>query len=1233
MSIPRRELLLAPLLLLLALGCGAARGPIGVAAQAGSDLSAGERAYILDGDFDPAAEHLAAAVERGSPSALFLLGEILDALGRPSDALDSYEGAILAAHRGASHPDEALAAAMATVAIRNRVPGLRPRIENLLDELERRPGKLPPAAWYQLKNLSYALARRADPDENPRVGLDDTGSLSRWRIAGPAGPLVWETYDELVEDLQRWTAVVDLGPGRGRRATETVDSDGHTVEAALGELALPGVSRARTTVVLDSSATVHFRLETGGAALLLAAGIPIGERDPRLERPPSVQWFAAELPAGSTRIELLLADSQQAPWFSLVALTGDGQPAAVEHSPAIAASAASVVPIEARPARASRPATSLARLRAALWRDDFASARDLLDDLGCDESSPVALVAVSEMARADSSIPGEIGLDRARRAMSRALEAEPRLWRARLFLARLVASDGRVEDSFRMVERGLELDPDEPEIPTRLASLAAALGWEPELADAVGRIDAQLPGECPALVWKLSLARRRQRFERARELAGDIAACEAGSPALAEELLRAGLYEEAIEERRRLSRRSPDDGLAALDLAGAAVAAGDLELAQKAARRSRELDPASPEPLLLRSDALAAAGDEERALDLLVEARSARQGPHPILDRRIAALSGELLYSELRVDGAAVIESFLESGVEYETSAVWVLDRAVHLLERDGSRTEIVHSIARVQSDEALEEHGELELPESSVLLTARTVKPGGRFVEPERIANKSSLSMPELEPGDFVEVEYAAFHPPSQVFPGGFDTARFYFADFDTAFHRSEMILVAPAEVEVLLDPRGDCPDPERRTAGGLRISSWRVRGRLPRNREPSAPDPAEHLPSIRAAADASWEALAARIRDMCAELDRPSESIRSALDEALHGLPRTTSVEKKARAIYGWVMENIEDEGGLFEEAAHVIARRFGDRTRAAIALLRAAGLDARLAFGVSAGQDETPGSLPDFDVIDHPLLLVEGERWVHLGRDGAPYGYLPPCLRNRPALLVADAGWKKTDGGTTPRDEQLIDLELEVGHDGSVAGHVSERLSGTPAADWRSQLRRLADDELETRFQESYLSSAVPSASLESLEIEGLDDPESPLVLRYSFSAERLARSSGEDLELEIPFGMEISRGIGGLPVRASPLVLCSHMRRELRARVLLPPGAVTDLPEDESAEGRWGRIARRASREQDAISLEVETLLDVERVSPRDYPTFLDFAGRVDEISDVRPTISLLEPPTI
>lgn len=1229
----RRDLLLAPLGMMLALGCGAARGPLDSAAEAGSDLSAGEKAYIFDGDFDLAAEHLAAAAERGSPPALFLLGDLLDAVGRPREALDAYQGAILAAHRGTSHPDEALAAAMAIVAIRNRVPDFRSRIENLLGVLDRHPGKLPPAAWYQLDNLFYALARRSEPGGNPQLGLDETGCLSRWKIAGPAGPLVWETYDRLKDDLPSWTEIVDLGPGRGRRATESVESNGHTVEVALGELPLPGVSRARTTVVLDGPATVHFRLETGGAALLLAAGIPIGERDPRVERPPSAEWFAAELPAGSTRIELLLADSRQPPWFSLVALAADGRPAAVEHSPAIAASAAAVVPIEARPGEASRPATALARLRAALWRDDFAAARDLLGDLGGVDSSPVALVAESEIARADSSIPGEIGLDRARRAMSRALEAEPRLWRARLFLARLVASEGRAEDSFRMVERGLELNPDEAEIPQRLASLAVALGWEPELAGAVDRIAARLPGECPSLFWKLALARRRQRFEHARALAGEISACEAGSPALAEELLRAGLYDQAIEERRRLSRRSPGDGTAALELADAAVAAAHLDLAQKAARRSHGIDPASLEPLLLRTDALAADGDGKRALRMLVEARSARQGPHPILDRRIAALSEKPLYSELRVDGAGAIESFLESGVEYGTTAVWVLDRAVHLVERDGSRTEIVHSIARVRNDEALEEHGELQLPESSVLLTARTVKPDGRFVEPQRIANKRSLSMPELEPGDFVEVEYAVFHPPSQVFPGGFDTARFYFADFDTAFHRSEMILVAPEEMRVLLDPRGDCPDPERRTAGGLSISSWRARGRLPHNREPSAPDPAENLPSIRAASGAIWEALAARVRDMCAELNRPSESIRSALDEALHGLPRNASGEERAQAIYAWVMENVENEVGLFEEAAQVVARRSGARTRAAIAMLQSAGLEARLAFAIGAGQDETRGSLPDFEVIEHPLLLVGDERWVHLGRDGAPYGYLPPCLRDRPALLVADAGWEKTTGGTTPRDEQLIDLELEVGRDGSVKGRAVERLSGTPAADWRSRLRRLADDELETRFQESYLSSAVTNASLESLEIEGLDDPESSLVLRYSFSAERLTRPSEEGLELEIPFAMEISRGIGGLPVRASPLVLCSHMRRELTARVLLPPRAVAKLPEDESLEGRWGRITRSASKEKDAIDLEVKTLLDIERVSPRDYPAFLDFAVKADEISEVRPTISLEKRSTI
>ena len=84
-----------------------------------------------------------------------------------------------------------------------------------------------------------------------------------------------------------------------------------------------------------------------------------------------------------------------------------------------------------------------------------------------------------------------------------------------------------------------------------------------------------------------------------------------------------------------------------------------------------------------------------------------------------------------------------------------ILDRTVMRVFPTGARLTLTHNIIRVQNKDGIDKWGEVAIPESADVLLLRNVKADGTTRDPEEIAEKQSVSVPDLEPGDFVEFEY----------------------------------------------------------------------------------------------------------------------------------------------------------------------------------------------------------------------------------------------------------------------------------------------------------------------------------------------------------------------------------------------------------------------------------------------------------------------------------------------
>ncbi|MDJ0761417.1 MAG: tetratricopeptide repeat protein [Myxococcota bacterium] len=1216
--------LFLPFLVITGMGCAAHRHELG---HATPEFKAIETTYFAATDTENAGQLLetAAANAPESPEVAFLLADHLDLMGAPKQALEYYFRVIQLCHAHGHARNEAVAAAMGIVAIRDRVAGFKAAFKGLLTALKGTPGGLPLEAWYQLQLLNFGLARRGHDREKAAHALKHTGCLVNWQVAGPFGPWTWAAFDTATPaDLFGASGMgPDLGPGRGLSEVRNVRANTCVIAPQHPAIPVDGVTISQTVLALERPQTVHFRLQTVNGAAVFVGGEEIFRRDPRKGWPSRVAWINVMLPAGATAITTVIAATATTPGFSLAAFTSAGTALLHATDPAALAPGTPLLPPEQAALSASGGLSSkYAALKVALWWDDIEGAIAIAGDIErlAGVRTPVLLAALAEATSVDPSLPGDVAYERARAIEAASLALAPRLWRSRIHLSDRALGDEKTEQAIDLLTAGIALTPDEPEIHQALVAAFAAQGWIAEARAALAALTRLVPDTCHTIGWHLILARQSNRLAESARLAQQLGACNAASPEVAAQLDLSESWNDALKERNRLARLEPLLASPTLDVFYAAMAMSNLDTARSALAAALEISPADPSVRLMLADALWASGKKRTAADLLEQGHHMSYAPEPELIKALFAIDGQGLFSEHRVHGLEAIEMYNAAAPAYDTAAVYVLDRAVYAIRENGSGIAIIHAITHLKTDEAIEANGEFTLPSNALLLNARTLKSDGRILEPTAVQGKPSFSLPDLEPGDFIETEYALFIHPNRIYPGGFDTDRFYFRDFDTAFHRSEMIVSAPKEMAVVADPRGPCPRMIERSMGDRKILIWRTRSSLPAADEPLSPAPVEFLPSIRVTANATWDMIFERMRDLLADKIALSRHIADAVDLATGGIS-VKHQHDRMRAIYNWVMENIEPGDDRFESASHIIARRSGNRARAFAAMSDAAGYRSRLAIVKPHGADDAIPKTPEYRDYSDLLVHVSDHGWITLDIDRAPLGYLPPDLRYRPVRFIDTGKADSTNGGRLPRDTQHIKMKWIISSDGRATGEIQETLSGSQAIEWRDGFEAISSSDRAQFFMEHQLSSELNGAHLTQFDIEHLADPDQPLVLSYRVEMARFTVADGNADRITMPFPMTLSRQIGGLRTRTTPLVVAAWLDRTVDAVIEIerPCQPAQFEPGTETTQSPWGHIKRTQQRQGQTLRISYTTHLNADRISPQTYPAFLSFARQLDSIS--------------
>lgn len=278
-----------------------------------------------------------------------------------------------------------------------------------------------------------------------------------------------------------------------------------------------------------------------------------------------------------------------------------------------------------------------------------------------------------------------------------------------------------------------------------------------------------------------------------------------------------------------------------------------------------------------------------------------------------------------------------------------------------------------------------------------------------------------------------------------------------------------------------------------------------------------------------------------------RLAEGRRQATPEIQQKVAQLTAGQAtlldKMRALAAFVQRDIryvaiEIGVGGFQPhpAQEIFSNRYGDcKDKATLlaGMLEEIGIESHYVF-INTERGVVDPSYPPSLSFDHVILgirlpdEVPGEslyaviKHPKLGRvlffdptdDITPLGQLPYYLQANYGLLASADGGELVKLPLLPPtvNRLLRTAHLTLTASGALAGQVEEVRWGSPASERRSSLLNTPAAD-RRKVLENFLAGFLPGFTLQTAEVENLDDFDKNLVLRYRFLAQNYAKTAGD------------------------------------------------------------------------------------------------------------------------
>jgi hypothetical protein len=1026
-------------------------------------------------------------------------------------------------------------------------------------------------------NLRLALVAAA-MDGQLKIDLDQAahsaGLLTRWRIAGPFG-----NYSN-VDFERRWPPEID-------QLSQQQYAPSFAIERFWfrdGMLSLPeyfpqrGVFYAASDLNIPSAKASQLEVLSAGSYAVFIDGRQALLQDSRYSAGPTRNSAIVRLRPGHHRI--------------LIKFTPDAAPLSIAVHPQF-------VYVHKKTSLPSPMAHYIASLTA-YFRGDFVAMDRMLQ--ANSETNP----ALAQYLHALLYSAAEEHSPRANAAWKALAAAQPSALLARLKSAEAVLARGQTQaDDARQDVRSVLAERPESESALQLVfNLSRAQTEAPAL---LARL-LELHPSCVRLAEAVKFLSSTAEQDKAGQLEQQLSTCSPESLQYARTLAEAGRHSAAAAWLQQIVTRNRFHRAARRLLVEELVLSNQQSAAALQAKQLHNLAPNSRSYARLAEDPSSAQDSRSPRADGFT--RSAE------------------FYVPYRRDGLALVRQTAQRSFSGGSVVVLLSDKVVNV-KQDGAVSIYVHRIIRPLNKDGISHYGEIALPRSADLLELRTIKASGQVIEPEPAQQKSTISMPALEPGDAIEAEYVMHYAGLDQTPER--EATLTFGSFEAPILYSRLVLLSPPQDKLDIREQAGAPQALVGRSGDNIVRIWE-RDNIPQTiAEPYLPS-INLLPTVTIA---TAERTRDRLRDELIEATRPGLRVNEAFLSI--ELPQSASELEKAKRLYYFVTFKIDSTGPDWAgyPAEDTLQNGQGSRTAALLALARVAGLKTGLLLARRV--DQNCGRDHDLSCFTEPLVrfwLARGETIdVDAESDDLPFGTVSPALDVREALFVpltVDEEKKPEIARLAVKsaaEKSVAEGELSLNHDDLVA-ELDIRLGAARAQEIRSLLRSAGQHERQAFFEQLAMR-IFPGAIAVTGSAAHEDSPEQPLeILLHCTVPQFIARQNGTAEFDQLVPALGLRALYAKTPTRKFPLYIDLLFFESTTFHLHLPDGVqVRSLPPNFMEKGEFGEYAARFAQSGQQIDIHREFRIPAQVVSPEKYAAFARFARQIDEAERQRISLQL------
>ena len=594
-------------------------------------------------------------------------------------------------------------------------------------------------------------------------------------------------------------------------------------------------------------------------------------------------------------------------------------------------------------------------------------------------------------------------------------------------------------------------------------------------------------------------------------------------------------------------------------------------------------------------------------------------------------ITGKKPFEDLRIDTFKVIQDYVNQNRNDAGGSVMLLDYAATHIYPNGAKLGLTHQISRVLSKEGKNEVGEIYLPQDAAILKIRTIKDNTfEVIEPESIDFKQSITAPNLDIGDYVEIEYLTFEPNISNYAPRVITDTFFYGSDQSPLVKSEYIFEYPKDWQVDIIESG----PENQITQSCAPVGDYMRCSAKRENipvfitEPRAPSGFDVIPNIQVYHNYSWDVIRKGLYETVTRQSRITPYVQRFYDKI--GMPENDSVWQHAQFIYDQVIESIDESESVQntdnETATQSVTRGVGSRIMTLKALYDIAQIPSYFALVKSVIAPKNAEKLPSqYNAAYATMLVVETEKgpaYAQPSEDFVPFDYLGLDFQNQ-QVIPLDPSREIFKSRTENLDElsASIQIEYDLKEDGSAKAKSKEIMRGTRALIMRNFLNTLKNDEDKSKqVIQNSLANSYGRIELTRLENENLDDKNKPLTLYYDFDIASLSGVSDNKIEvLSKIFAYNLVKQYAQLPTRKYPVLINSDSLSHRKLIMHAPEGYTWDSETltDITIETPYGKFTRHTKIQGKDLELSESIQILPQRIEVKDYPEFRNFCLAVDE----------------